>query len=50
MSDIITDAFQIRTDCDYNDYYIVSMAEVKEQVSNAEKFLSAIHEFLNEPD
>ena len=24
LSDIITDAFQVRTECDYNDYYIIS--------------------------
>lgn len=47
LSDMITDAFQIRTDCDYNDYYIVSKSEVEEQVQNAEHFVSAIQSFLN---
>lgn len=47
LSDIITDAFQVRTDCDYNDYYIVSKAEVEEQVQNAAHFVKAIQTYLN---
>ena len=47
LSDMIADAFQIRTDCDYNDYYIVSKPEVEEQVQNAELFVCAIQTFLN---
>ena len=45
-SDIITDAFQVRTECDYNDYYIISKAEVEEQVQNAERFIKTISDYL----
>lgn len=47
LSDIMTDAFQVRTDCDYNDYYIVSKAEVEEQVQNAAHFVTVISDYLN---
>ena len=46
LSDIITDAFQVRTECDYNDYYIISKAEVEEQVQNAECFIKTISDYL----
>lgn len=46
LSDIITDAFQVRTECDYNDYYIISKAEVEEQVQNAERFIETIADYL----
>lgn len=46
LSDIITDAFQVRTECDYNDYYIISKAEVEEQVQNAERFIKIISDYL----
>lgn len=46
LSDIITDAFQVRTECDYNDYYIISKAEVEEQVQNAERFIETISDYL----
>ena len=46
LSDIITDAFQVRTECDYNDYYTISKAEVEEQVQNAERFIKTISDYL----
>ena len=35
MSDIISEAFDIRSDSDYNDYFVISKKEVEEQISNA---------------
>ena len=46
LSDIITEAFEIRSDCDYDDYYLISNAEVMEQIQNAEQFLTAIKVYL----
>jgi len=46
LSDIITDAFQVRTECDYNDNYIISKAAVEEQVQNAERFIKTISDYL----
>ena len=46
LSDIIGEAFNIRTDSDYDDYYVVSKEEIKEQIENAEKFYHVIEEYL----
>ena len=46
LSDIIQDAFEIRTDCDYEDFYIVAKEDVEQQLHNAEYFVSRIEEYL----
>lgn len=48
LSDIITEAFEIRSDSDYDDYYLISKTEVMEQIRNAEKFESVIETYINE--
>lgn len=40
-------AFQIRNNCDYNDFYIVSKQDAEEQYSNAEAFLGEVERSLN---
>ena len=47
LSDIIQDAFEIRTDCDYEDFYVVSKEDVEQQIHNAEFFFFFIEEYLN---
>lgn len=46
LSNIITEAFTIRSDSDYDDFFIVSKSEVEEQVQNAEFFLNTIQNYL----
>lgn len=46
LSKGINDAFDIRIDCDYDDFFVISKAEVEEQVENAEKFVKAVKEYL----
>lgn len=46
LSDIISDLFQIRTESDYDDYYVISHAEVQEQIQNASYFLEQTQKFL----
>lgn len=46
LSDIIQDAFEIRTDCDYEDFYVVTKEEVEQQLKNAAYFTSAIESYL----
>lgn len=46
LSDIIGEAFDIRNDSDYDDYYIISKRDVDEQIENAEKFYYAIKSYL----
>ena len=46
LSPIISILFDIRTDSDYDDFFVISKEEVAEQLKNAEFFLNCIKEFL----
>lgn len=46
-SKILTEAFQIRSDSDYDDYYIISKEEVEVQVQNAQIFFNGIVSYVN---
>lgn len=46
LSDIITELFQVRTESDYDDYYIISGEDVGEQIESAEFFFEQIEEFI----
>lgn len=46
MSDIIRSLFDLRTDSDYNDFFVASKADVAEQVGNAEYFVQQIKQYL----
>ena len=46
LSDILTTVFRVRTDSDYNDYFVISKSEVEEQIENAEYFLLQIKTYL----
>lgn len=46
MSDIISEAFDIRSDSDYNDYFVISKKEVEEQISNARYFYEKVEEYV----
>lgn len=37
-SEIITQAFEIRSEADYDDYYVISKEDVEEQIQNAHFF------------
>ena len=47
LSDIIQDAFEIRTDCDYEDFYVVAKEDVARQIQDAEYFLAQIEEYID---
>jgi uncharacterized protein (UPF0332 family) len=47
-SDIIREAFDYRSDSDYDDFYIISKEEVIEQIENARKFYARISKYLEE--
>ena len=47
FSDIIGKSQRIRTDCDYDEFYIVSKEEVEEQATNAEVFIKAVEKYIN---
>ena len=46
LSVIISELYDLRTGSDYDDFFIVSGAEVAEQIENAEYFLKEIKRFL----
>lgn len=46
LSDIIREAFDIRSDSDYDDYYLISKEDVMEQIQNAEIFYQKINAYL----
>jgi len=45
-SDMIREAFDIRTDSDYQDFYFISKAEVVEQLENAKIFLKTVQVYV----
>ena len=45
-SKFISTAFQIRNNCDYADFFLVSKADAEEQCSKAVKFTAAIEDYL----
>lgn len=45
-SKYISQAFQIRNNTDYADFFIVSMQDAKEQCEKAEEFLNIVEDFL----
>ena len=46
MSNIIKSAFDMRTDSDYEDFYVVPKDDVVKQVEEAECFVSEIEKYL----
>ena len=40
MSTIISDLFNIRTDSDYDDFFVIAKEDVAVQIQNAETFLA----------
>lgn len=46
MSDIISEAFDIRSASDYNDYFVISKKEVEEQILNAQYFCDRVEEYV----
>ena len=47
-SKILVEAFEIRSESDYDDYYIISKKEVEEQIQNAQFFFDGIVKYVNE--
>ncbi|MCP5107131.1 MAG: HEPN domain-containing protein [bacterium] len=43
---MLTGAFQIRKDCDYDDFYIATLEDAGTQYENACKFIKAIEEYI----
>jgi len=48
LSDIITGLVDVRSQSDYNDFYLISKDEVVAQLENAKLFVETIEKHLNE--
>lgn len=46
VSEMIAALFKIRTECDYDTFYVVAKADVEEQIKNAELILGLIEKRL----
>jgi len=46
LSKILGKAFEIRTEADYEDFFIISKEEVEKQLADANKFVNAVEEYL----
>ena len=46
LSNIIKSAFSLRTESDYEDFYVIAKADVKTQVKEADIFYHAISEYI----
>jgi len=47
FSTILSEAFKIRNNSDYSDFYIVARQDAQTQLDNAKKFLKRIQEFID---
>ena len=47
LSPIISALSDIRTNSDYDDFFVISKAQVRQQVENADMFLKCVKAFLN---
>ncbi len=45
-SKILMEAFEVRSESDYDDYYVISKEEVEEQVQNARFFIKGIEKYV----
>lgn len=46
-SKILMEAFEIRTESDYDDYYVISKEEVNAQIQNAQFFLDGVSKYVS---
>jgi len=44
---ILTELFEVRTDSDYDDFYILSKEDVIRQIKNAEHFVKSVIYYLS---
>ena len=47
FSDIINNAFNMRNNSDYEDFFIVSKEDVIKQIENAKTFLASVEAYIN---
>ncbi|GBU23239.1 hypothetical protein R80B4_03156 [Fibrobacteres bacterium R8-0-B4] len=48
FSKVIANAFEVRLESDYEDFYVISKSKVAAQVENAKTFLEAVEKYVSE--
>jgi len=48
FSNIITNAFEVRLESDYEDFYVISKSKVRIQIENAKTLLEAVEKYVGE--
>lgn len=48
LSDIIKSAFSLRTESDYEDFYVIAKVDVENQVREAEIFCTEVRKYIEE--
>lgn len=46
LSDILTDAFEVRNESDYDDFFVIAKQDVEQQIEDAIFFLKSIEAYL----
>ena len=46
LSDILTDAFEVRNESDYDDFFVIAKEDVAQQINDARLFLTEIELYL----
>ena len=47
FSDIIFNAFEVRNESDYEDFYVLSKEDTEQQIKDATEFIDAIEKYIN---
>lgn len=48
LSDILTDAFEVRNESDYDDFFVIAKEDVERQIEDAKWFLGQIESYLSQ--
>ena len=48
LSDILTDAFEVRNESDCDDFFVIAKADVEQQIEDAKLFLGTVEGYLEE--
>ena len=48
LSNILTDAFEVRNESDYDDFFIIAKADVEQQIVDAALFLKMVEGYLSQ--
>ena len=46
LSDILTDAFEVRNESDYDDFFVIAKEDVEQQIEDAKLFLREVEAYL----